>query len=78
MRAPGLPRPAQGIVRPLLFLLITHPLKGRRTLTPFFGYSYDRALHECLKKGAGHEPHMLRNAFKMHLNFEKNGTMKIE
>lgn len=21
---------------------------------------------------------MLRNAFKMHLNFEKNGTMKIE
>ncbi|KIK53812.1 hypothetical protein GYMLUDRAFT_49129 [Collybiopsis luxurians FD-317 M1] len=21
---------------------------------------YDRALHECMKRGAGHEPHMLR------------------
>lgn len=27
---------------------------------------YERSLHECLKRGAGHEPHMLRNAFKMH------------
>ncbi|KAG5640505.1 Acetyl-CoA hydrolase, partial [Asterophora parasitica] len=25
---------------------------------------YDRALHECTARGAGHEPHMLRNAFK--------------
>lgn len=40
--------------------------------------SYDRALYECLKKGTAHEPHMLRNAFKMHTNFEKNGTMKVE
>ncbi|GAA6005341.1 hypothetical protein JCM10207_002944 [Rhodosporidiobolus poonsookiae] len=39
---------------------------------------YDRALFECLKKGAAHEPHMLRNAFKMHTNFEENGTMKLD
>ncbi|EEB91094.1 hypothetical protein MPER_10609, partial [Moniliophthora perniciosa FA553] len=38
---------------------------------------YDRALHECLKRGAGHEPHMLRNAFKLHTNFLEKGTMKI-
>jgi len=24
---------------------------------------YDRSLHECLKRGAGHEPHMLRVRF---------------
>ncbi|KAF9043348.1 hypothetical protein BJ165DRAFT_1484400 [Panaeolus papilionaceus] len=39
---------------------------------------YERALHECLKRGAGHEPHMLRNAFKMHLNLMDKGTMKID
>ncbi|KAG5637606.1 Acetyl-CoA hydrolase [Sphagnurus paluster] len=39
---------------------------------------YDRALHECLSRGAGHEPHMLRNAFKFHTNFLENGTMKIK
>lgn len=39
---------------------------------------HERALHECLKKGAGHEPHMLRNAFKMHLNLEEKGTMKLD
>ncbi|KAF8640176.1 hypothetical protein AX16_010231 [Volvariella volvacea WC 439] len=39
---------------------------------------YDRALFECLKKGAGHEPHMLRNAFKFHLNLEEHGTMKVK
>lgn len=38
---------------------------------------YDRSLHECLKKGAAHEPHMLRNAFRMHLNLEEKGTMKL-
>ncbi|KAI3604353.1 acetyl-hydrolase [Moniliophthora roreri] len=38
---------------------------------------YDRALHECMKRGAGHEPHMLRNAFKLHTNFLEKGTMKI-
>ncbi|KAF5312919.1 hypothetical protein D9619_003815 [Psilocybe cf. subviscida] len=39
---------------------------------------YDRALFECLKRGAGHEPHMLRNAFKMHLNFMEKGSMKVD
>ncbi|GAA5859938.1 hypothetical protein JCM1840_001803 [Sporobolomyces johnsonii] len=39
---------------------------------------YDRALAECLKKGAAHQPHMLRNAFRMHMNLEENGTMKLE
>ncbi|PFH46279.1 hypothetical protein AMATHDRAFT_70228 [Amanita thiersii Skay4041] len=39
---------------------------------------YDRALHECLRKGAGHEPHMLKNALKFHINLEEHGTMKIK
>ncbi|TEB22519.1 acyl-CoA carboxylate CoA-transferase [Coprinellus micaceus] len=39
---------------------------------------YDRALYECLKKGMGHEPHMLKNAFKMHINLQEKGTMKID
>ncbi|KAF9560640.1 acyl-CoA carboxylate CoA-transferase [Agrocybe pediades] len=39
---------------------------------------YERSLHECLKRGAGHEPHMLRNAFKMHINLMENGTMKVK
>ncbi|KAJ3935753.1 MAG: acyl-CoA carboxylate CoA-transferase [Lentinula lateritia] len=39
---------------------------------------YDRSLHECLKRGAGHEPHMLRNAFKFHTNFMEHGTMKLK
>ncbi|PBK85700.1 hypothetical protein ARMGADRAFT_1017770 [Armillaria gallica] len=39
---------------------------------------YDRSLHECMKRGAGHEPHMLRNAFKFHTNFMEHGTMKLK
>lgn len=39
---------------------------------------YDRALFECLKKGMAHQPHMLRNALKMHTNFMEKGTMKVE
>ncbi|KXN81006.1 Acetyl-CoA hydrolase [Leucoagaricus sp. SymC.cos] len=39
---------------------------------------YDRALHECLARGMGHEPHMLRNALKMHVNFLEKGTMKVD
>ncbi|KAF8591681.1 acyl-CoA carboxylate CoA-transferase [Ramaria rubella] len=38
---------------------------------------HERALHDCLKRGAGHEPHSLRDAFKMHINLQDNGTMKI-
>ncbi|KAJ3973436.1 acyl-CoA carboxylate CoA-transferase [Lentinula raphanica] len=39
---------------------------------------YDRALHECMKRGAGHEPHMLRNAFKFHTHFLEHGNMKVD
>ncbi|KDR69927.1 hypothetical protein GALMADRAFT_255228 [Galerina marginata CBS 339.88] len=39
---------------------------------------YERSLVECLKRGAGHEPHMLRNAFKFHTNLMEHGTMKIK
>ncbi|GAD94241.1 acetyl-coA hydrolase Ach1, putative [Paecilomyces variotii No. 5] len=38
---------------------------------------FDRAEFECLKKGMGHEPHMLFQAFKMHQNLAEKGTMKI-
>ncbi|KAL1988990.1 hypothetical protein VTN96DRAFT_5753 [Rasamsonia emersonii] len=39
---------------------------------------FDRAEYECLKKGMGHEPHLLFQAFKMHKNLAENGTMKID
>ncbi|KAI5305970.1 hypothetical protein KEM56_002701 [Ascosphaera pollenicola] len=38
----------------------------------------DRAEFECLKKGMGHEPHLLWQAFKMHQNLAEKGTMKID
>ncbi|KIJ99184.1 hypothetical protein K443DRAFT_133169 [Laccaria amethystina LaAM-08-1] len=38
---------------------------------------YERSLKECMARGAGHEPHMLRNAFKFHTNLIEKGTMKI-
>ena len=37
----------------------------------------DRAEYECMKKGMGHEPHLLFQAFKMHQNLQEKGTMKI-
>ncbi|GMF61517.1 unnamed protein product [[Candida] boidinii] len=45
---------------------------------PILQEYYDRALFECTKKKTLHEPHILRNAFKMHLNLQENGTMKID
>ncbi|KAL1976536.1 hypothetical protein VTN31DRAFT_2818 [Thermomyces dupontii] len=39
---------------------------------------FDRAEYECLKKGMGHEPHILAQAFKLHQNLEEKGTMKID
>lgn len=39
---------------------------------------YERSLFDCLKRGAGHEPHTLSKAFKMQENFAKNGTMKLD
>lgn len=39
---------------------------------------YDRALFECLQKGAAHEPHILSKAFKLHTNMQEHGTMRIK
>jgi acetyl-CoA hydrolase len=39
---------------------------------------FERAEYECLKKGWGHEPHMLFNTFDLHKNLVEKGTMKIE
>ncbi|KAI2353890.1 acetyl-CoA hydrolase [Ophidiomyces ophidiicola] len=39
---------------------------------------FDRAESYCLRKGMGHEPHLLYQAFKMHQNLEEKGTMKID
>lgn len=39
---------------------------------------YDRAVHYATKKKSLHEPHILADVFKMHLNFEHNGTMKLD
>jgi acetyl-CoA hydrolase len=39
---------------------------------------FERAEMECLKKGWGHEPHLLFNAFDMHRNLVEEGTMKIK
>lgn len=39
---------------------------------------FDRACFEAKKKATLHEPHILRDAFKMHLNFQDNGTMKLD
>lgn len=38
----------------------------------------ERAEYECLRKGMGHEPHLLFQAFKMHQNLQERDTMKIE
>ncbi|KAG7848853.1 hypothetical protein KL941_001671 [Ogataea angusta] len=39
---------------------------------------YDRALFYCEKKKTMHEPHILKDAFKMHINLQENGTMKLD
>lgn len=39
---------------------------------------FDRAVHYSTKKKSLHEPHILRDVFKMHLNFAENGTMKLD
>ncbi|EEP77849.1 acetyl-CoA hydrolase [Uncinocarpus reesii 1704] len=39
---------------------------------------FDRAESYCLRKGMGHEPHLLSQAFKMHQNLQEKGTMKID
>ncbi|GAA6007979.1 hypothetical protein JCM11491_006563 [Sporobolomyces phaffii] len=39
---------------------------------------YERALFECIQKGAAHEPHILKSAFKMHTTFQETGSMKVQ
>lgn len=39
---------------------------------------FNQAEHICLKRGWGHEPHLLWNAFDMHKNLHEKGTMKLE
>eukprot|EP01112_Ceratiomyxa_fruticulosa_P019866 TRINITY_DN65_c0_g1_i1.p1 TRINITY_DN65_c0_g1~~TRINITY_DN65_c0_g1_i1.p1 ORF type:complete len:525 (-),score=134.67 TRINITY_DN65_c0_g1_i1:234-1808(-) len=58
---------------PLIIEKCAHP-----EYKPILKEYYDRALFECLRSSSAHEPHMLRNAFKMHLNLQEKGTMKIE
>ncbi len=38
----------------------------------------DIATKSCLERGVGHEPQLWDRAFKMHLNLERNGTMKLK
>ena len=38
---------------------------------------FDMAEFECLRKGWGHEPHLLWNAYDMHKHLNKYGTMKL-
>jgi acetyl-CoA hydrolase len=38
---------------------------------------FDRSVLYATKHKTLHEPHMLKDAFKMHLNFAENGTMKL-
>ena len=39
---------------------------------------FDRAEHYCMKRGWGHEPHLLWQSFDMHKNLDQKGTMKLE
>lgn len=39
---------------------------------------YNMAEKECIKQGAGHEPVLFDLVHKMHLNLQKNGTMKLK
>ncbi len=38
----------------------------------------DRAEFYCAKKKSLHEPHILRDAFKLHINLEEHGTMRLK
>ncbi|HIJ97004.1 MAG TPA: acetyl-CoA hydrolase [Desulfuromonadales bacterium] len=45
---------------------------------PILTEYYEMALAECMRRKVAHEPQLWDRAFKMHLNLEKNGTMKIK
>lgn len=38
----------------------------------------EQAEFECAKSRSLHEPHVLKNAFKMHTNLAENGTMRLD
>ncbi|KAF7447525.1 Acetyl-CoA hydrolase [Pyrenophora tritici-repentis] len=38
---------------------------------------FNKAEFECLRKGWGHEPHLLWNSFDMHKHLNEKGTMKL-
>ncbi|RLV85749.1 Acetyl-CoA hydrolase [Meyerozyma sp. JA9] len=39
---------------------------------------YDRSIFYAKKNKCLHEPHILKDAFKMHMNLQENGTMKLD
>ena len=45
---------------------------------PILSEYLEIATKECLAKKVGHEPQLWDRAFKMHLNLERNGTMKLK
>jgi len=45
---------------------------------PILTEYFEMAKADCLRRKVGHEPQLWDRAFKMHLNLEKNGTMKIK
>lgn len=45
---------------------------------PILEEYFNHAEWVCLRKGMGHEPHMLFNAFDLHRNMAEKGTMKID
>ncbi|KAI5464905.1 hypothetical protein BGZ63DRAFT_401810 [Mariannaea sp. PMI_226] len=42
---------------------------------PILTHYYEKAEYECLKKGAGHEPHLLWNSFDLHKALVEEGSM---
>jgi acetyl-CoA hydrolase len=38
---------------------------------------YEYALKSCTKRGAAHEPHVLKDVYKMHTNLSEQGSMKV-
>jgi acetyl-CoA hydrolase len=43
---------------------------------PILQHYFDKAEYECLKKGMGHEPHLLWQAFDMHRALAEEGSMQ--
>jgi acetyl-CoA hydrolase len=43
---------------------------------PILQHYFDKAEYECLKKGMGHEPHLLFNSFDMHRALQDEGSMQ--